>query len=216
MTFEELQQRAAYYATIGAFTDSETPPDWPTLVNRAYRQYMTATRAIVAFATSQTVASQSEYDVPATLYDISEMAYDGKTKLGARSIGWINEVYPAFASTPPGTPLYWCMTRPRTFMLYPTPVTGGVSLAFTGTGLPTPLAAGSEPEVDEGQHEAIALLAAILHCAPLARGEENGVVSQWMKAYADTVNFQLSVNLAKRVRSARVRKPPATRVVTQV
>lgn len=173
MTFRELQERAKFYAQVGGFTDTLTPPAWAALVARAYREHCLRVGAVVTTDTISVVASTSEYNLPSDkrtgkVYRV----WLDEEPLDHIGMMALLQQHPTYPFDDEGTPTSWYQPSGQSIGLYPCPSASG-TLTLLCVQAPSDLAADTDvPVIDDRDHEDIARLAYVLHVEPVATGDE--------------------------------------------
>jgi len=171
MNFTELQERATLLASFEGYTDVDPPPDWPTLVNEAWREFSFDAELIVGTVTVISISGRPDYAIPGVkrLLDVT---------LAGVTLTKSDEEYERFLSqhwkTVQGTPLRWVETGLAQIALVPVPNSVSdivVRANIVGTdmvdGTDEPgITSGIGTPIPASLHEAVALRAATLQMRP--------------------------------------------------
>jgi len=120
VNFLDLQDRAQLLASFEAYTDIDPPPDWPTLVNQAWREYSWDGEILVGTRTVTTLTGVSDYTLTGVkiIYDVTFggvlVARSDENFERYAGSGWLTTADP---------PARWCATSVGSFALIPAPST---------------------------------------------------------------------------------------------
>lgn len=181
MTYSELQSLAQELAEIWGYSETQTPPHWPHLVNFAYNEIVWHTESRKERFTFPSAANTAIYVLnsgiltPAYTQDVKRVidVYYGNGLLRPVDEGVLRRDVPLYHLTPAGLPTAWYVVGPNRIRLYPTPATSNVVVTIYCVVCPPLLVQANDVPtyIPEVHHQAIAVRAAYLHARKYAKGE---------------------------------------------
>jgi hypothetical protein len=223
MNFGQLQQRAANIAQLEGWTDTAVAPDWPTLVNQAWRDFSVDVEVFRKTDTSlSTTNGTAQYTVPGKWAKIEAIASNGVPLLAStveaerfRNPGWFSET--GSSASPPKK---FVTTGFGTFIIVPAPfVTSQLIVVFGVLEAPDMVLNADEPGTVSGtttfsvpskHHEAIAERAAWLQGLAFNIGPGTNRMMQFEATYkARVAEAQMALNMPYRRGSSAAPAPQA-------
>lgn len=195
MNYGEIQARATLLASFEGYADVNPAPDWPTLVNRAWRMFSYDAELILKTDSStSTVSGTMEYTISGTWKDFLEVTYNG-VGLIRSSEAFERNLSPSWRLQTPGTPKRFVVSQFGTLAIVPPPnaiqtltargVIQGPDMVLT-TDQPNQVSGTGNP-IPEIYHEGIAVRAAWLHGIVYATGEARARLEIFEQRYQEYV-----------------------------
>ena len=197
MQFTEICQRAAFLAKQAGWGEALPAPDWRALVNRGLQDFSWDTEFNEEEANLVSVINQGTYAIdggvaPRLFKSIRVVAYGTQTST-PRDLPLSSEsdeyaIDPLWWQRPPGQPVRFLLPGSNQVRLHPAPATAGDTVTIRGTREAAPMTGDTEtPAFPATWHEAVALRAAFLHCAPWVTGDDVAKVQLYREQYAGMV-----------------------------
>lgn len=180
---------------LEGWSDTTTPPDFPTLINRAWFQFSWDAETEVLEETFPSVVGQAAYVLTGQVKQVLDVVYDStgnKSAMLHSSEGYERSYRPDWRVQPSGVSVRYTFQNFNTITLVPPPsaiVT--VAVRYIGQGIA--FVDGTDvPPVPDYYHEAIALYAAYLQGKVYAQGEAGQRLESYLNDYKSYVADSLS------------------------
>ena len=200
MTYTDLQTRAALLASFDGWSNAIPAPDWPTLVNEAWRRFSWEAELFTATVNVSTASGQSAYPLSPFMKRVLDLTCGG-VPLRKSSVEFERFLSPGWR-TVQGTPLRFVQDSTSSVAIVPVP-SSTLALAVVGviegsnmtatTDQPGQVGGVGTP-IPSNLHEAIALKAAYMQGQIAMQGESSSRMQMYEQEYAGFVNRCLAAN----------------------
>lgn len=200
MNFQDLQTRAAILASFDGWTNSSPAPDWPTLVNQAWRRFSWEAELLSAAMNTTSVSGTSSYALVPPMKRILDVTFAGLPLLYS-SQDFERFLSPGWRFTT-GVPKRFIQEGVNSLALVPVPNAASAMVVWgvvQGSDMVAPTDApgqvsGVGSPIPSNLHEAIALLAAVYQGQIAMQGESSARMKQYVDEYGGYVSDCLANN----------------------